>query len=412
MQNYLSQTGIDILINDAFKQVAICKPSDPIVYIAEYLQQRGHTFDDISTLKIISSSTVQKQQVKSDSYDELDQRKQLPHKTMKVSSAKLIKIEDLDRPFIKEEGITITLRKVAGVNYQQVQAPQLQDIPEGQEPNEDDDDFEQIKETQKPGGGVQMDNPIYKNTISKNSQNSSLQQNQNMNSQEPEDHLNLYMMIQNNTAITLSDIIEQFKDDFDLDELYKIAAQNQTLAQVDYENNQNDKRTPSAKMLEKYLMIRSKKYQNLIEINELAQGAEAIVFRLEHREIDEVVVKTNKILELSENQDYFQQPFIDFMRETLQLKLLQNKNYIAEVREEIIEYDLKNQHILRYCVVVERAQRTLEDLLKIWNNPDQSEKYVEAYSPEKLAYIFYQTLSIIKYLHKSQSWGSWYLIQT
>ncbi|CDW73119.1 serine threonine protein kinase-like protein [Stylonychia lemnae] len=335
---------------------------------------------------------------------------------MKGSTGKLISIEDLERPFIEGEGTTITLRKVAGVNYQQIKGPKLQDIPESQEPeDDDDDDFEKIQETQKPAAGIQMD--IYKTSFSKNTQNSTQistnlssfsslaakisQQDKNIYIQQPEDHLKLYVMIQNNTVLALSDIIEQFKDDFkhNLKELYEMAAQNQTLALVDYENYHNDERTPSAKMLEEYLKFRSKKYQNIIEINELAQGAEAIVFRLEHHEIDEVVVKTNKVFDLSQNQEFFQQPFIDFMRETLSLKLLQNKNYIAEVREEIIEFDLKSKQISRYCVVVEKAQRTLDDLLKIWNNPDQSEKYVEAYSPEKLAYFFYQALSIIKYLH-------------
>ena len=47
--------------------------------------------------------------------------------------------------------------------------------------------------------------------------------------------------------------------------------------------------------LKDYLKWRSKNYKNVIEINEIARGGEAIVYRLEHINIDEVIIKTTKL---------------------------------------------------------------------------------------------------------------------
>ncbi|CDW80463.1 UNKNOWN [Stylonychia lemnae] len=281
IQYYLSQTGIDRLINGAFKQVTIDQPSDPIVFIAEYL------------------------------------------------------------PFTEGDAVTITKNKVAGVNYQQIKT-NLQAIAEDQEQEDDEDDSFNEK-TLNPGAAYQMEPHKYQTSVFYNSPNQT-RTNTSLNGQHPtEDDSKLYMMIKNNSILTLSDIIEQFKDDFqqNLEQLYELASQNQTLALVDDQSKSYGESTPTAKMLEEYLKIRSKKYQNVIEINQLAKGGEAIVFRLEHHEIDEVVIKTN--LDLSNNS---QKAFIDFMRETLYLKILQNKDYIAEVREEIIQYDQHNRKSL------------------------------------------------------------------
>ncbi|CDW76957.1 serine threonine protein kinase-like protein [Stylonychia lemnae] len=385
MQNYLSQTGIEKLLNDSFKQVAINKPSDPILFIAEYLQQRAHAYEsnnnyqeETAPQKTIYASNIQEKNIK---FDSLDQTKQKSIKDEKRSTVTLITKEDLNRDFTEEDAITITKNKLAGLNYQQINTD-LQTIAEDQEIENDEDDSDENQQTALPQAAFQQDHTKYQTNLSNNFLNSTRistnlngqspsatkisQKNKNTN--YPEDFKTLYMMIKNNTVLTISDIIEQFQDDFkhNPEQLYELASQNQTLTLVDFENQQNNEGTPSAKQLEEYLSSRSKKYQNVIEINELASGAEAIVFRLEHHEIDEVVIKTNKVLSKSKNPKNFQQPFIDFMRETLQLKLLQNKNFIAEVREEIIEYDLIKQQIS---------------------------------SPEKLAYFFYQSLSIIKYLH-------------
>jgi hypothetical protein len=57
--------------------------------------------------------------------------------------------------------------------------------------------------------------------------------------------------------------------------------------------------------------------------------------------------------------------------------------------EEIIEINPITNKIIRYCVIVERAQFTLGDLLKIWNNVEERERRREWFTPEKLSFYFY-----------------------
>lgn len=48
--------------------------------------------------------------------------------------------------------------------------------------------------------------------------------------------------------------------------------------------------------------------------------------------------------------------------------MIANENYIAEIKEEIIEYHPQDNQIKNYIAIVERATNTLQDLLKIWND--------------------------------------------
>eukprot|EP00347_Sterkiella_histriomuscorum_P016124 403354395 len=144
--------------------------------------------------------------------------------------------------------------------------------------------------------------------------------------------------------------------------------------------------------IEEYLQENSKKYKKIYDINLLAQGSEATVYRVEHQDVEEVVIK-QQIQALNENYD--------MMLESSQLKILDNYNYIAQVKEEIIEIDTNTMQIQKYCVTVERARFTLEDLIQIWNDPQLSSKYFEFYSPEKLFYYFYQIVQILAFFHQN-----------
>lgn len=62
---------------------------------------------------------------------------------------------------------------------------------------------------------------------------------------------------------------------------------------------------------------------------------------------------------------------------------------MAEIKEEIIEINFDKQYINSYCVIVERAQHTLSDIIKTWLDPALRSKKQEKFSPEKLAYYFY-----------------------
>lgn len=59
--------------------------------------------------------------------------------------------------------------------------------------------------------------------------------------------------------------------------------------------------------------------------------------------------------------------------ESQTLKLLPYYKHMAEIKEEIIEYNPDLLMITRYCVIVERASNTLQDLLRIWNSKIESD---------------------------------------
>eukprot|EP00347_Sterkiella_histriomuscorum_P009577 403340674 len=151
-----------------------------------------------------------------------------------------------------------------------------------------------------------------------------------------------------------------------------------------------------------------------LEVKKIAQGGEAIVFRLEHQGTNEVVIKTSlkiqnltKVVRMSSHKIQFQKkdgnsesPFIDLMEETRHLRLLQSEKYIASVKEEIREWSYFQSKTFIYCVIVEKAKYSLKDLFKLWRTKDLRDKFLENYSPEKLAYYFYQSLQIMAYLHQ------------
>eukprot|EP00347_Sterkiella_histriomuscorum_P001520 403371716 len=153
--------------------------------------------------------------------------------------------------------------------------------------------------------------------------------------------------------------------------------------------------------LYEYLKQNSRLYKNVINIKELARGGEAIVYRLEHQGLDEVVLKMTKQKPKNSEDPFLKQySYFDIVSESQQLKLLQSEQYIAKVKEEIIEFDHDQKLIQRYSVVVKRARFSLMDLLKIWKNPQLQDKYVEYFTHEKLAYYFYQAMQILAYLHQ------------
>eukprot|EP00347_Sterkiella_histriomuscorum_P010687 403375308 len=173
-----------------------------------------------------------------------------------------------------------------------------------------------------------------------------------------------------------------------------------------YQNlNQMSFRLPSGQLDEKsliqFLQMKSKNYARILDLRELARGGEAVVYRVDHSGFDEVVAKCTLYKENDNNSDS-SNVFLDIISESQQLKLLSNKFYIAQVKEEIIHYDSLTYRIKQYVVIVERAQNTLWDLLNVWNDKVKSETNLEFYSPEKLAYYFYQMLCILEFLHQRQ----------
>eukprot|EP00347_Sterkiella_histriomuscorum_P019909 403339846 len=211
-----------------------------------------------------------------------------------------------------------------------------------------------------------------------------------------------YILSEDGKALYLKDIAEIYQSDFkDNDQIMiKRCMQHQNILQFQQSDTDNLQNIQEGQMID-YLKMHSKLFQNAISISEIARGGESVVYKLDHLGVDEVVIKqsvtdtNNKIDEVTK-----QSVLTNQMGETQQLKLLQSDKFIAQVKEEIIEYDVDNNIIKNYLVVVERARFSLKDLLKIWNNQELSDKFYEYYSPEKLAYYFYQTIQIMAYLHQ------------
>ncbi len=54
------------------------------------------------------------------------------------------------------------------------------------------------------------------------------------------------------------------------------------------------------------------------------------------------------------------------------IKLLQNKEFVVDILEEIIEYNPTDKSVSNYIVLVEQAQRDLKDYVNIWKNEEAS----------------------------------------
>eukprot|EP00347_Sterkiella_histriomuscorum_P016854 403351596 len=182
--------------------------------------------------------------------------------------------------------------------------------------------------------------------------------------------------------------------------LSKRCIQHQNILQFQQSEIDNQQMNQESQLIN-YLKMYSKQYQNVISINQIARGGQSIIFKLDYVGIDEVVIKQS-VTDTNNNIDEVikQSILTNQLAETQQLKLLQSDKFIAQVKEEIIEYDFDNNIIKNYLVIVERARFSLFDLLKIWNNQELSDRFYECYSPEKLAYYFYQTIQLMAYLHQ------------
>ena len=72
---------------------------------------------------------------------------------------------------------------------------------------------------------------------------------------------------------------------------------------------------------------------------------------------------------------------------------------LAEVKEELIEYNAELGIPIAYSVVVECAQNSLADLFQTWGNALKAQQQREFFTPEKLALYFYQAMVCIQEMH-------------
>eukprot|EP00347_Sterkiella_histriomuscorum_P020007 403339455 len=400
IKKYLILNGLDQILIQAFQELRLTKPQDPILFLSSYLQERSHLFDN----EIISQENNQESVSKQTKLDQEFKSNLIENQ----SEIEVQKYKELLKPFKLNHQKTITVRPIAGIIQSQNYAVALKLTQISEEPNQiqesEDDDFF-LEPTEKPMAGIKM-NTSKSHYVTTNIKQLStqVQTHQDLSSEylRRGEFSKLYNYDQVYKKLHLSFVAQQYEHEYgDMKEqILNRCFNNQSLILVDYNAYDRFSRTLFEPDLVKYLRERSQKYHNVISISELARGGEAIVYRLEYLGTDEVVIKTTQIEDKLDNYTMMQQSFIEIMTETQHLKLLQSDKYIAKVQEEIIEYDEGSQSISRYCVIVERAQYSLYDLLKIWKSEELSLKYMEYFSHEKLAYYFYQALEIIEYLHQ------------
>eukprot|EP00347_Sterkiella_histriomuscorum_P007163 403350020 len=411
IKTYLSQTGIDQLLGKAFSEMTQQKPSEPIVFLSNFLQQRAHLFENMSVTNIHTSQIVTEQEIQEyKSKEQLELQNSLKVNEVKEEQSNKKKVqfqeqekneEEYMRPFHKKDQATVTLRVNQDGTIIHNKNKLLTNLNQIKEQDEDgEDDF--CEPTQMESI---PQHPVYvpKQYLTKRNSDPLTQIWQISHSFNPKtvkDYQNNYVLADGLRGLYLSDIFDSYKSDFLSyhDVMIRRCVENQKI--LYYQKDEDKESTEQEFELMDYLKKNSIQYQNVISVTELARGGESIVYKLDYVGIDEVVIKQS--VKNSSNNDEFviQSALKNLMSETQQLKLLQSDKFIAEVKEEIIQYDLDSSIIKNYLVVVERARFSLYDLLTIWNVEELSEKYYEYYSPEKLAYYFYQTMQIMAYLHQ------------
>eukprot|EP00347_Sterkiella_histriomuscorum_P016867 403351544 len=195
--------------------------------------------------------------------------------------------------------------------------------------------------------------------------------NNDLNPKTLKDIQSNYLIIEDVQGLGIREIFDKYKKDFTGEEekMTQRCLENQTILQTEFSQKSIEEKQEEKIM--KYLKINSKKYQNVIDVSEIARGGESIVFRLDYAGVEEVVIKKSVVdTNLSKNEIDRQLVFTEMMSEAQQLKFLKSDKYIAQVNEEIIEYDPKSNLINDYLVIVERARFSLNDLLMIWNDED------------------------------------------
>lgn len=90
--------------------------------------------------------------------------------------------------------------------------------------------------------------------------------------------------------------------------------------------------------LRSFLKNYSKVYHSIIGTRELARGGEAVVYRIEHAGLDEIVAKC-PLLSPEATSEEIIEAYQGIFYESQTLKLNAKRELMAEIKEEIIEYN-------------------------------------------------------------------------
>eukprot|EP00347_Sterkiella_histriomuscorum_P013802 403363309 len=236
-------------------------------------------------------------------------------------------IADLQKPFPTKGLNTITIRPIVGV-INDSQVDQLGQIQEQSDLDSDQD----YDATQKPEVMAKNSDQKYITANYTNQKEETTAITQNSDSNEYSD-----MHVPNSLEGErkyLEKITELYKleygdDENEIKNRIQHNLRNTSINRVTQLNEDNIKH---------YVETTSFGFSKVLEVKKIAQGGEAIVFRLEHQGTNEVVIKTSLKIQNETDNDDSESPFIDLMAETRHLRLLQSEKYIASVKEEIIEW--------------------------------------------------------------------------
>eukprot|EP00347_Sterkiella_histriomuscorum_P021368 403334225 len=157
-------------------------------------------------------------------------------------------------------------------------------------------------------------------------------------------------------------------------------------------------------------------YSNIVNLQLLAKGGEAIVYRGKTDKDKDLVVKCTIFDSQCSTQDDIHEAFLHILEESQLIMLLnqlvyhkQNPNddheyreyqqFFPEILAEIISINEQTKMIKQYVVIIQNAKCTLNDVLNIWQDKTLCVKNNERYHPLKLVCFFISTLEIIKFLH-------------
>jgi hypothetical protein len=150
-----------------------------------------------------------------------------------------------------------------------------------------------------------------------------------------------------------------------------------------------------------FLKTYSKTYPSIIDASELARGGESVVYGVQHTGLDEIVAKCPLLPAEAKHEDVIR-AYEGIFYESQTLKLNPKRDLVAEIKEELIEYNEEEGIITMYCVLVECAACTLQNVVDTWVDEKKDggrEKKREWFTPEKLAFYFFQAMSGISYMH-------------
>jgi len=91
--------------------------------------------------------------------------------------------------------------------------------------------------------------------------------------------------------------------------------------------------------------------------------------------------------------------FAGLLQENHFLKLIEHKDYICKVLEEVATYNKENDSILGMVALIESAKNDLSKVIKIWQDEQSAIKKVEFFSERKLAYFCIKSMEALAYLN-------------